>query len=174
MTDEEEKKKTTWKRISSGFPKHTKKKKQLFCCLFSLTPLPVDRQQWTSASAYWREMTRDEDEWRSSLRDKSFTSLSSVSLSSSLSVCISPSLSFLAAYDDVTRLLNRYMRPSFTHQAVCNRTIPQFIFHIIVFPFLACHGGLALWASWRRGWDRRADRRKVEGCWASLRGCLAL
>lgn len=117
----------------------------------------------------WQEMKMSEGavwEIRAFLR--------SVSLSFFRSVCTAPSLSFLSAYDYVTRLLNRYMHPSFTHQAVCNRTIPQFIFHIIVSPFLACHGGLALWVLWRRGWDRRADRRKVEGCWASLRGCLAL
>lgn len=92
-----------------AFP-NTERKKMLFYCLCSLTPLPVDRQEWTSAVTYCREMTRDE--WRSSLRDKSFPSLSfSVLLS------VPPSLPvFLAAYDDVSKLLSRYTPPSFTHQ----------------------------------------------------------
>lgn len=120
------------------FPNTQREKKMLFCCLFSLTPLPVDSQQWMCRHLLQGDDKRDEDEWRSTLRDKS-----SVCLSFFLSVFTSPSLPLLTAYDDVTRLLSRYMHPSFTHQAACNRTIPQFIFHIIVSPFWACHRGLA-------------------------------
>lgn len=168
MTDEEEKKniKKDFFRFSQT---HREEKKMLFCCFFSLTPLPVDSQQWMCRNLLQGDDKRDEDEWRSSRRDKS-----SVCLSFFLSVFTSPSRPLLTACDDVTRLLSRYMHPSFTHQAACNRTIPQFIFHIIVSPFWACHRGLALWALWRQGRDRRANRRKVEGCWASPRGCLAL
>lgn len=122
------------RRTEKGFPwlsqAHRGGKKQvLFCCLFRLSTLSADRQQWTSASTYCRKMTRDEDEGRNSLRDKSFPSLCFAVPSECLY------LPFLAVYDDVTGLLSRYTHPSFTHQAVCKRTIPQFIFHIIVSPF---------------------------------------
>ena len=176
MTDEEEKKKTTWKRISSGFPKHTERKRCYSAVYLVWLPYrSTDNNEQVQApiARRWQEMKMSEgapEKIRAFLHSASL----SFFLSVCLSVCISPSLSLLAAYDDVTRLLSRCMHPSFTHRAVGNRTIPQFIFHIIVFPFLACHGGLALWALWRRGWDRRADRHKVEGCWASPRGCLAL
>lgn len=152
--------KTTWSGISCVFPKHSKKED------FSAVYLVLFPHRSTDS-------TENMQEWRCSLREKWFPSLF-VSLSFLLSVCVSPSLSFHAAYDDVTSLLSRYMHPSFIHQPVCNRTIPQFIFHIIVFSLLACHRGLALWALSQRGLDRRADRHKVEGCWASPRGCLAL
>lgn len=156
------------KRFCLPFQNTRRKTNMLYSCLFSPIPLPVNRP---NAGTYCSKMTRDEDESRSSLKDVFFHC---VSLSFFLSFQYL-SFSFLfATYDDAIRLLSRYMHPSFTHQAVCNRTIPQFIFHIIVFPFLVCHRGLVLWVLWRWGWDRRADRRKVEGCWASLRGCLAL
>lgn len=68
MTVAEEGKRTTWKGISSGFSKHAKKEKML---LFSPNPLTLNRQEWTAAVTYYGEMTRDEEEWKSSLRDKS-------------------------------------------------------------------------------------------------------
>lgn len=124
------------KRFCLPFQNTRRKTNMLYSCLFSPIPLPVNRP---NAGTYCSKMTRDEDESRSSLKDKSFLSLC-------FSVLLSVYFSFLfATYDDAIRLLSRYMHPSFTHQAVCNRTIPQFIFHIIVFPFLACHRGLALW-----------------------------
>lgn len=60
--------KRTWKGISSGFSKHAENEKML---LFSPNPLMLDRQEWTAAVTYYGEMTRDEEEQKSSLRDKS-------------------------------------------------------------------------------------------------------
>lgn len=163
--------KTTWNGISCVFPKHRKKDdfSAVYLVFFHHRSTDNNEQVQEPTAWRWQKMKMSEGTvWE----EKDF--LHSVCLSFLLSVYISPSLSFHAVYDDVTSLLSRYMHKSFIHQPVCNRTIPQFIFHIIVFSLLACHRGLALWALSRRGLDRRADRHKVEGCWASPRGCLAL
>lgn len=59
------------KRFCLPFQNTRRKTNMLYSCLFSPIPLPVNRP---NAGTYCSKMTRDEDESRSSLKDKfSFT-----------------------------------------------------------------------------------------------------
>lgn len=63
MTDEEEKKETTWKRISSGFPKHTEKKRCYSAVyLVSLPYRSTDNNEQVQApiAGRWQEMKMSE------------------------------------------------------------------------------------------------------------------
>lgn len=71
--------------------------------LFSLNPLMLARQEWTAAVTYYGEMTRDEEERKSSLRDKS-----SLSLAVLLSAASSTRPVCLPEEDDLTELLSTY------------------------------------------------------------------
>lgn len=136
----DERKKTTQEGISSGFPKHTERERERNVIVYFVTPLPVVWQL--------RNLLRGNDEMKMSVKAVwDMRDFLSFPVLPCLSVCLYLLPAYLPCCLWWCDKAAKQIYPAITYaQAindgrVCNRTIPQFIFHIIVSPLLACHGG---------------------------------
>lgn len=134
----DERKKQHKKGFHLAFPNTQRERERKCYCLFSVTPLPVIWQL--------RNLLRGNDEMK-----KSVKAVWDMRAFLSFPVCPSVCLYLLPAClpcclwwcDKAAKQIYPAITyaPAVNDGRVCNRTIPQFIFHIIVSPLLPCHGG---------------------------------